>query len=339
MAKISIATIRALINFLSNPNISYFEQSEKICRNKLLAEINISELQLKQGTLLVESAKYEKLFMLAEHEFQHKTIGFEFGKMITADRWGILGYIAFTSASFNVALQKQRKYQSLAGNLGTPISEQINENLLLKWIPAYQCNYHIVEEVITGWATLAKKLSQNNIKPNTIYFQHHFKGNIKQIANYESYFGCPVLFEHDFNGIEIKQSSLDVPLITVDDIINQALCHQADKMLNNIIEQSPIESVNQFIINQLPLGVPEIEEVSKQLGMSVRTLQRKLSDNHLNFTGMIDNIRKELALSYLQNTSTKVIYIAQVLGFSEQSAFQRAFKRWTGVTPKQYRDN
>ncbi len=339
MAKISIATVRALINYLSKPNTHPSNKFNGICRTKLLAEIGISELQLNQTTQLIESAKYEALFTFAEHELQRKNIGFEFGKTITADRWGILGYIAFTSPTLKMALIKQRKYQSLAGNLGTPISEVVNDDLLLKWIPAHQCNHHIVEEIITGWAALANNLSQNKIKPRTIYFQHNFKGDIDNKKNYEDFFDCPVLFNHDYNGIQIEQSLLDISLITVDDVINQALCNQADNMLCNIIEQSPIESVNQFIINQLPLGVPEIDDAAKQLNMSIRTLQRKLNDNQLNFTGMIDSIRKELALSYLKNTNTKVIYIAQMLGFSEQSAFQRAFKRWTGETPKQCRDN
>ena len=339
MAKISIATVRALINYLSKPSTSSCDTYLGISRTTLLAKIGVSELQLNQSTQLIESAKYETLFAFAERELQRKNIGFEFGKTITADRWGILGYIAFTSPTLKVALIKQRKYQSLAGNLGTPISELVNDSLLLKWIPAHHCNHHIVEEIITGWASLANNLSQNKINPKAIYFQHSFKGSVDHKKCYEDFFGCPVLFEHDFNGILIEQSSLDIPLITVDDAINQTLCNQADKMLSNIIEQSPIESVNQFIINQLPLGVPEIDDAAKQLGMSIRTLQRKLSDNQLNFTGMIDNIRKELALSYLKNTNTKVIYIAQMLGFSEQSAFQRAFKRWTGETPKQCRDN
>jgi AraC-like DNA-binding protein len=339
MAKISIATIRSLVNYLSNSTLAASNDYKNICRDKLLAEINISELQLNQNTQLIDSTKYEALYSLAEREIERKDIGFEFGKSITADRWGILGYIAFTSATLKDALSKQFKYQSLAGNLGTPISELNNECLLLKWIPAHQCNHHVVEEIITGWAALANNLSQNKIKPSAVYFHHTFKGNIVNKNCYADYFGCPVYFDHDFNGIEIMQSLLDIPLITVDDIINQALCHQADNMLSNIIEQSPIESINQFIINQLPLGVPEIDDAAKQLGLSVRTLQRKLSDNQLNFTSMIDKIRKELALSYLKNTNTKVIYIAQMLGFSEQSAFQRAFKRWTGQTPKQCRNS
>jgi len=337
MAKISVATVRALINFLSTPNNSSSSQLGIICRTQLLAEIDLTELQLNQSTQLIDSAKYEALFSLAERKLKHTSIGFDFGKAISIDRWGILGYIAFTSPTLKAALSKQLKYQTLVGNLGTPISEVINDSLLLKWIPAHHCSHHIVEEIITGWATLSTKLSQKRIKANAIYFHHNLKGNISS-KTYEHYFDCPVYFEHDFNGIQIEQSLLDVPLVTVDNSINQALCNQADNILCNIVEQSPIESVNQFIINQLPLGVPEIDDAAKQLGLSVRTLQRKLSENQFTFSGIVDDIRKELAFSYLTNTKTKVIYITQMLGFSEQSAFQRAFKRWTGKTPKQFRE-
>jgi len=338
MAKISIATVRALVNFLSKLSNSSPLQLKGVSRAQLLAEINLSEFELNQSIRVIDSTKYEALFSLAERTLQNKSIGFDFGKVISIDRWGILSYIAFTSPTLKVALAKQRKYQALAGNLGTPFSELIGDNLLLKWIPAQHCSHHIVEEIITGWATLAMNLSQNNIKANAIYFQHDLKENDNSKV-YESYFGCPVYFEHDFNGIQIEQKLLEIPLITVDNTINHALCNQADEVLSNIIKQSPIETVNQFIINQLPLGLPEIDDAAKQLGLSIRTLQRKLSDNHLTFSSMIDNIRKELACSYLSNTNTKVIYITQMLGFSEQSAFQRAFKRWTEQTPKQYRDS
>ena len=252
MAKISVATVRALINFLSESSKLTAPKLEGICRARLLAEIDLTELQLNQSSQLIDSAKYEALFSLAERTLKNTSVGFDFGKAISIDRWGILGYIAFTSPTLKAALIKQRKYQTLVGNLGTPISEVTNDYLLLKWIPAHRCSHHIVEEIITGWATLATNLSQNKIKANAIFFQHNRKGGVNSKA-YESYFDCPVYFEHDFNGIQIEQSLLDLPLVTVDNTINQALCNQADNILCNIVEQSPIESVNQFIINQLLL--------------------------------------------------------------------------------------
>ena len=332
MTTVSLATVRALVNYLSAID------NKKIQRSHLLNTLDLTEPELNQTQKSITSSDYENLFILAEKALNDLKIGFDFGREITPDRWGILGYIAFTSPTLEEALISQRKYQSLVGNIGTPLIEQNQVDLILKWMPAYHCNYHVVEEIITGWTALASKLSLNNIRPNAVYFTHSFKGNNEDIKIYQAFFQCELFFEHDFNGIKINKSLLKNELITFDQQINQALCQQADNLLNNLVEQSPVESIKQFIINELPLGVPEIEDAAKQLQLSVRTLQRKLSDHQQTFSAMVDNIRQELAMSYLKNTNTKIIYIAQMLGFSEQSSFQRAFKRWTDQTPKQYRN-
>lgn len=332
MSEISSATVRALINFLCA------DKENSLNKEGLLAHIDVSEELIYKGQGLLESTIYDEVFSFAVQKLNRNNIGFEFGQTISPDRWGILGYIAFTSPTLHQALTKQRKYQSLAGTIGTPLTESLDNLYILKWIPSYQCNYHVVEEIITGWAALAKKLSLNKIHPKAIYFCHSFIGNELYKSEYEKFFGCPVHFNHEFNGIEIEKHLLDLPLNTYDREINEALCLQASTMLSQLIETSPVNSVRQFIINQLPIGVPDIDEVASQLGLSVRTLQRKLSENEQTFSSMVDEIRHELALSYLKNTKTKVIYIAQMLGFSEQSAFQRAFKRWTNMTPKHYRE-
>jgi len=304
MAKVSIATIRSLVNYLNSSNHS---NKQGIDRTILLAEINLSEMQLNQTQQLINSLYYENLFLFAQQKLMNEHIGFEFGQNISADRWGILGYIAFTSPTLKVALEKQRKYQSLTGSIGTPFLEQDQNHLTLKWIPAHQYSYQVVEEIITGWSALATKLSLNKIQPDAIYFTHAYKGNKANRQIYQEYFGCDVFFNQDFNGIKISHSALNTALVNFDQQVNSALCLQADKIINNLIDQSPIESVTQFIINQLPLGVPVIEDVAKQLQISVRTLQRKLSDNHQTFTAMIDSIRQELAISYLKNTNTKIV--------------------------------
>ena len=326
MAKVSMNTVRSLINYLSIQGIT---------RELLLQKIELNEAKLNDSQCFMDTKFYEALFQLAEVELNDKTIGFKFGQAIEADRWGLLGYIAFTSPTLKSALEKQRKYQSLVGNIGTPIAEFNQDFLILKWLPSYQCNYHIVEEIITGWLAMAQKISLAKVQPLTIFFSHACQ---TKSANYQSFFNCDIKFNSDFNGVRINQSVLNNALAKVDSEINQLLCQHADKRLNQLVEQLPVEIITQFISNQLPLGVPEVEEAAHHLQISIRTLQRKLGEHQLTFTGLIDSIRKDLAISYLSNTSTKIIYISQMLGFSEQSAFQRAFKRWTQVTPKQFRD-
>ncbi len=339
MANISIDTIRALINFLTVEKTV----NNDISRQELLEYIAMNEQQLLQNRQLVASELYESLFIFAQQKCSNKkiasTLGFKFGQAISPERWGILGYIAYTSNNLHDALQNQRKYQSLIGSIGTPVTEQQSEkeqdNLLLKWLPAYHCSYHVVEEIITGWVSMARQLTLNQVQPSVIYFSHPC---YEDQNSYQVFFNCPVIFNHDFSGLKIAQQALTLPLTKSDPLINQVLCQQADHLLNAMVEQSPVESISQFISNQLPFGVPEIDDAANYLQISTRTLQRKLSDNQHTFTGLIDIIRHKLAISYLVHTDTKIIYITQMLGFSEQSAFQRAFKRWTKQTPKQYRE-
>lgn len=326
MHKVSIDTIKSLINYL-------FVQGVE--REQLLRYVNLTEQQLNLPNQLINTCDYEALYQIGEQVLSNKTLGFEFGQAIEPDRWGILGYIANCSPTIRDALIKQRKFQTLVGSFGTPLQEVKSDTIILKWLPAYHCSHHTVEEIITGWATMAKKLNHYFNQPVGVYFTHSCHGDL---TLYQEYFGCEIIFEHDFSGLEVEKTILDVPLTKYNSEVYNLLCSHAGKLVNNLADNSPVEIITQFISNQLSAGVPEIEDAAQNLQMSVRTLQRKLAVHQLTFTGLIDNVRQELAKSYLANTDTKAIYISQMLGFSEQSAFQRAFKRWTGKTPKQYRE-
>jgi AraC-like DNA-binding protein len=326
MASIALDAVRSLVNYLS---------AQGIARAQLLNAINMSEEQLRQSGQLIATPVYDTLFELGETQLHNPMLGFEFGQHIEPDRWGVLGYIAYTASSLAEALGSQRKYQSLAGNLGTPTTEPQGEQLLLRWIPSYPCSHHTAEEILTGWIALARKLAIEPTPVDAVYFSHHCQGAQDK---YQQYFNCELQFGHDFNGILINKAVLDIPLGKSNREIHLRLCEHAEQQISKLVEQLPIETITQFISNQLPLGVPDIADAASSLHMSVRTLQRKLAEHELSFSGLVDSIRQDLAVRYLTDTDTKIIYISQMLGFSEQSAFQRAFKRWTGQTPKQFRE-
>ncbi len=326
MPNIALDTVRSLVNFLSHQGLE---------RAELLNDVGLSESQLRESGQLIATRAYDNLFTMAQAKLDNPMLGFEFGQQIEPDRWGVLGYIAYTSATFAEALASQRKYQSLVGNLGTPTTEEQGDSLLLRWIPSSPCSHHTVEEILTGWIALARKLAIHPTQVDAVYFSHTCQGDE---AAYQDYFACELHFGHDFNGMLINRALLDIPLGKYDPNINRLLCSHAEQQITQLVEQLPIETITQFISNQLPLGVPDIADAASSLHMSVRTLQRKLADHELSFSGLVDSTRQDLAIRYLKDTATKIVYISQMLGFSEQSAFQRAFKRWTGSTPKQYRD-
>lgn len=93
------------------------------------------------------------------------------------------------------------------------------------------------------------------------------------------------------------------------------------------------------IIEQLPAGTPRQDSIAGEVNISLRSMQRKLKEEGNSFNGLFDNTRHELAMYYIRETHRHLGEIAYLLGFSEPSSFTRAFRRWMGVTPQEFRDN
>jgi AraC-like DNA-binding protein len=324
--KIAIQPVRSLINYTERLGLD---------RSELLKAISLSEEQLNDSRLLIDVQRFEELYVFASGALKHTTLGFEFGKIFEADRWGILGYIAITSLNLGDAMSAQHQFQTLSGNMGAPILTSDDKQATLQWAPAYNCSHHVCEQIIAGFVSLARTLTnRQELTPEGIFFTHEAHG---EASYYENYFNCPVKFNATFNGILIHHSDLISPIRQSDMELNEVLIGRARAMLAQQTSHSPMEVIKGYIVKTLPDHNPEIEEAAQYLGLSVRSTQRKLQEYGTSFSQVLDAIRKELALTYLRQTQNSVLYISERLGFSEQSAFQRAFKRWTGSTPRQYR--
>lgn len=324
--KIAVQPVRSLINYCERNGVD---------RMALLKAVSLSEDQLNDGRLLIDVQRYEDLFYFASKALNDPVLGFSFGKLFEPDRWGVLGYIAMTSKSISAAMEAQYKFQSLSGNMGAPIQVSSGMVTSLQWVPAYNCSHHLSELIITGLVSLSRILTNDNCyAPSAIYFTHKPQDSIEK---YERYFNCKVNFDGPFNGVVMNNNALQANLRKSDVELNKVLVQHAQLLLTQQTYNSPIEVIKDYVIKTLPSHVVEIEEVSDYLGLSVRSTQRKLQEYGTSYSQVLDAIRKELALTYLRQTQNSVLYISERLGFSEQSAFQRAFKRWTGTTPRRYR--
>lgn len=324
--KIAVQPVRSLINYCERHGLK---------RSALLQSVSLSEEQLNDSRLLIDVQRYEELYAFASEALDEALLGFKFGQVFESDRWGILGYIALTSQSVADAMAAQYKYQSLSGNMGAPILIGHGDASTLQWVPAYNCSHHLPEQILSGLISLARTLTNTeHFYPTRVFFTHKPQSGITE---YEAFFKCPVTFEAQFNGIAMHNSGLQVPIRKSDTELNKVLHLHAQSMLTQQTFNSPLEVIKDYIVKTLPDHVPEIDEVSDYLDLSVRSTQRKLQEYGTSFSQVLDAIRKELALTYLRQTHNSVLYVSERLGFSEQSAFQRAFKRWTGTTPRRYR--
>jgi len=140
---------------------------------------------------------------------------------------------------------------------------------------------------------------------------------------------CGFAFRHDF---------LDTPLAKADPKLHDVLKKHAEMLLSEIPTASSVtDTVRNRLIRELPQGNANATHVAQQLHMSQRTLERKLASEGTTFKQLLDEMRRRLALEYVSTRNFGLSEIAFLLGFSQQAAFHRAFKRWTSQTPLEYR--
>jgi AraC-like DNA-binding protein len=168
-----------------------------------------------------------------------------------------------------------------------------------------------------------------------VEFQH---SKPQATSEHERLFRCPVIFNAPFNKLTFNSASLDLPIEQAD----EGLCRMLDRHAQELLAKYPprdtvTDNARTVITRELNGGNPSLEHVAAQLGLSERTLQRKLQELGTSHNDLVEQIRRDLAMRYLQEPDMAICEVAYLTGFSEPSSFHRAFKRWTGVTPGEFR--
>lgn len=155
---------------------------------------------------------------------------------------------------------------------------------------------------------------------------------------WEKFYGCAVTFGSTADSLLIDGETANMPLPTA----NIPLANTFDAILTEqlaaFFDDDIVSRCKACLLRHLTSGEPAAQEVARELGMSRRSLQRKLAALRLTYQGVLDETRHELARRYLDDAAKSVTEITFLLGFSEQSAFTRAFRRWSGMSPSAYRE-
>ena len=191
------------------------------------------------------------------------------------------------------------------------------------------------EQTIVAITKISREVSTEHFVPEAVYFKHPAP---ERNDEHETYFGCPVYFGSDRDALMISEETLAVPNRLGDPTICSFFDAHLESELTELSDRHGLNKRVRIQVSQsLSEGIPTIEVIARRMGMSARTLQRRLSEQGFSFKNMIDESRRSLAERLLHQSQYSLSEIAFLTGFSEQSAFNRAFKRWAGQTPRSYR--
>jgi AraC-like DNA-binding protein len=243
-----------------------------------------------------------------------------------------------SSQTLGDALKRVARYSQITNEalvVGYREANRLVINLSYSGVPRHT-DRHQIEFCMFAVLRLCRMLTGQNIVPQHFSIAHHRSEGIAEMARFV---GTKVEFGADRDEFALNLDARELPLVHSDSYLNDLLVKYCEAALaDRRGDVSQLRTrVENAISSVLPHGRVLVEDIARSLGMSERTLARKLSDEGLNFTQILQQLRRDLAVRYLDDPKLHVSKIAWLLGFHEVSAFTHAFKRWTGKTPSQLR--
>jgi AraC-like DNA-binding protein len=191
------------------------------------------------------------------------------------------------------------------------------------------------EATLASAVSIARQVCPVPVAPLEVMVRHSAPSSI---ACHVDYFGCPIRFGADLDALLFSPETLAQPNILGDEGISRYLISHLDAELTEIAEEAPLVArAKDTIAQALSEGTPRMVDIARGLGLSARSFHRRLSDHGMSFQTLTEDTRRDLAEGLLRDESHSLAEIAFLTGFSEQSSFTRAFKRWVGTTPASYR--
>ena len=291
---------------------------------------------LNQEKVLVST---EELFALyrAISELSHDpTVGLKIGSEDRIERYDPIAIAALCTRSFRDALGRMARYKQLTCPEKLDIVEQDGEcRVHFNFLLAQEEEPSVLVDVCFAWMlSVAQRGMGHPIHPIRVEFRR--AAVHREI--YESHFRCPVNFNAPQNALVFSKADVDRSFITYNAELLAAVAPQLEAELAQRLSQTTIAEQVKTVLKRLLAGQrPGIALVARDLRMSTRTLQRRLTEEGITFQQLLQEARRELAHHYLLHSTLELNETAYLLGYEDANSFFRAFQSWEGTTPGQWR--
>lgn len=315
------------------------EVDDDVDKNALLRSVGIDpESPVDPAYMIPDTEYYAFLERAAADDRNATTLPLRVGASMRCDDYGAFGLAWKSAPDLQGSFERAERYARVLTSVSTYEVEVVDEGAFVHLHRAGERRLGMWlsnEATIASIAAISREVSTKPFNPIAVCFKHLPP---ESIAGHEAYFGCPVHFESDRDSLLISSETLRTPNKLGDASISKFFEAHLETEVSKLEDEHSLQRQVQTQISQsLSEGVPTLSDVARHLGMSGRTLQRRLADRGYSYQTLVDESRRQLAKRLLRQTDFSLVEVAFMTGFSEQSAFTRAFKRWAGQTPRSFR--
>lgn len=309
-----------------------------------LKELGLSsDAVLRQAGLPTGLFKLERILVSTEEFFAlHRgiadasndpAIGLKLGTEGRVERYDPVKLAALSARSFRDAVERSSRYKQLTCPEEIRLVERGNECAIkFVWLLAHEQEPSLLVDVCFAWIlTLGQRGTGQPLRAKRV----EFKRAPAHREMYEAHFRCPVKFKAAQNALIFSKSDMDLSFVTYN---ADLLATVAPQLEAEQLAHKSFREQGKGILKQLLAGQrPGIQDLARELHLSTRTLQRRLTEQGITFQRLLDEARRELAHHYLLHSPRELNETAYLLGYEDANSFFRAFHHWEGTTPGQWR--
>jgi AraC-like DNA-binding protein len=301
-----------------------------------MVKAGVTRQQVEEEDVWLTVQGQIKLAELIADALQDDLLGFHLARDADLREIGLLYYVLNSSDRLADAFRRGERYCSL---INEGVRLRVREGKELALVVTYvgvarRSDRHQIEAWVTFLVRVCRQITNRHLLPCRVSFVHRREGGSPEM---NAFMGRDVTFGADADEVVFLGNAQQLPVVGADPYLNGLLIRFCEETRSHRAVGSTFRiEVENAIAPLLPHGKARAPEIARRLGMSPRTLQRRLAAEGLTFATVLDMLRADLARRYLQD-NLPISKIAWLLGYREASAFTHAHKRWTGKTPREAR--
>jgi AraC-like DNA-binding protein len=334
-ATIATSLLIDFLGFLGRRGLA----AEAVCR---AAQINPAWVD--EPNSRIPASAMERLWAVSEPLSGDADLGLHSAESYNPGALSIVGYVILSCRTAAEALERLARYAPLL-NEGLQVRVRVEHEQgtticsfdAAEGFDSFLCRSprQAIETLAAGIVLTLGRLATQAPVPSAVTFQHAAPSSITEHLRL---LGPVVRFDQPVNAVVYPTSALAAGMLSADPALLEMFEGDARRRLEQLNSCGAVSSRVQTIVGARLKGeVPSLATVASELAMSERSVQRSLSEEATSYREIVDGVRKALALTHLSRPGASAADVAFLLGFSEPSAFTRAFRRWTGSSPQQFR--
>ena len=324
---VRIGYVRALLDYLQHHDTDV----SQIFSADLLAELDAPSLNER-----LPVQRWGELLERAIALTGDAALPLHIAEELTPRHWGVFAYAAMSCKTLAEVVVILERYERLIDEVNDSRMVLLGDKAGLQWLPRVTAPVPALMQLsLASWCVFARRYTGHAELVADVHFTFPAPDDI---APYQHIFGSAIAFSQPVTQLVFPLHYLQLPVTHHDAETHRILLTQAQSQFEALnAEHRGQQRLRDAITRRLTNGGVTLEQLAEDLGLAPRTLQYQLEASGTSYRQLLDEVRTELACFYLRDPDMALVDVAFLLGYSEQSPFTKAFKRWTGETPGEYR--